>query len=188
MTKQVDAGYSMTPHKISIFALVPLFLFHAPVLAKDKTPPPRPAIFQQLVDCRTIADAAARLACYDLHVAEIDAAEKNADVVVVDREQVKTANRGLFGLGGIHIGSLFGKSDTKEEEIDHIEGPLKSASQGASGRWTLMLDDGARWVQIDDISILAPKPGHVIRIRKAAMGSFFATINGKATIRVKRQN
>jgi hypothetical protein len=178
----------MKPNKLSLCVAFLIISCPALVVAKEQKAPERPVIFQQLIDCRAIADSAARLACYDKQVAAIDAAEASDSVVVVDREQVKKANRGLFGLGGIQIGSLFGKADHKEEEIDRIEAPIKSASQSATGRWTLVLDDGARWAQIDEKSISDPKAGQMVKIRKASMGTYFANVNNQTAIRVKRQN
>jgi hypothetical protein len=156
--------------------------------AADKAAPPRPEVFQKLVDCKALTDSAARLACYDARVAEIDAAERNADVVVVDRAQVKKANRGLFGLGLPKFGALFGRDNEKDEEVSEIEAKIKSASVDRAGNWTLTLDDGARWVQIVPKSINDPRPGQSVTIKRATMGSYMARVENRAAIRVKRVN
>jgi hypothetical protein len=140
------------------------------------------------VDCRAVADPTERLGCYDRHVAEIDAAEKNADVMVVDRQQVKKANRGLFGLGLPKFGALFGNDNDKEDEISEIEAKIKTVGQDRDGNWAFTLEDGARWVQIVPKTISDPRPGQTITIKRASMGSFLAKVENRAAIRVKRVN
>lgn len=154
----------------------------------------RPEIFRKLVDCRAIADATQRLACYDEQVSALDAAEAKQDVVVVDRGQIKKARRSLFGLT-LPTLSIFGNRDgeEKQEEGDgftEIEATIERASFNAGiNRWIIILDDGARWVQSDTRDIpRSPKPGMKIKIRKAAMGSYLANIDGQIAIRVRREN
>jgi hypothetical protein len=154
--------------------------------AKSKKEP-RPALFQKLVDCRAITDAAQRLACYDSSVAQIDEAESKSEVVIVDKSQVRKARKSLFGFSLPKIG-LFGGDDDKADEADTLESTLKSARLLGNGKWFFVLEDGAKWVQIDDKSIRDAKPGNSIKIRRAAMGSFLANVNGQVAIRVRREN
>jgi hypothetical protein len=88
---------------------------------------------------------------------------------------------------------LFGGNDaqtvarsSEEEGIGYIEAKLTDARQTQDGKWLLVLEDGARWAQTDTANIRTPKPGDVIRIRKAALGSYMANINGRPAIRVRR--
>lgn len=151
----------------------------------------RPDSFQALVDCRAITDSAERLACYDVRVAALEAAEKNRQVAIVDRAQIRQARRSLFGLVLPHIAIFDGTGRDREEaaEFTEIESTIKTARQDPNGRWVVSLEDGARWFQIDnrDLSI-PPRPGQKIRIRAAAMGSFLANINGQIAIRMERRN
>lgn len=149
----------------------------------------RPAVLQKLIDCRAITDDAARLACFDTGVAQLEAAESRNDVVVIDKEQVKTARKGLFGLSLPDLG-IFGskKDDEPDQELMEIKSTIKSARENALGKWVIILEDGAKWVQTESARIFEPKPGQPIRIRKAAMGGFFANVNEQTAIRVARQN
>lgn len=151
----------------------------------------RPELFRKLVECRQIPDVAARAACYDAQVDSLDRAEKKGEVVIVDRAEVKKARRSLFGLRLPDL-SLFGREDARREdeaEFRKIEATLKSASMDRNGRWMFELDDGAVWRQSDSESLTRPaKPGQTINIRKAAMGSYFANVNGQRAIRVRREN
>jgi hypothetical protein len=149
----------------------------------------RPEAFQKLLDCKPIADATERLACYDRQVAAMETAESDSSLVIVDKKQIRQAKKGLFGLSLPSMNGLLGRGDKDEDDdVDAIETVIKSARLLPSGRWLIVLADDARWVQTETKSIFDPKPGQKIRIRKAAMGSFFANINGQTAIRMSRQN
>lgn len=151
----------------------------------------RPQIFDRMVACRAVADPTARLACYDAEVAAVDAAEKSNELVVVDRDQVRKARRSLFGLSLPKL-AIFSRGKDGEDEDDpkQIDSVIRSAySSGASNRSTMILEDGAKWVQIDSRSLSrTPRPGMKIRIRRAALGSYVANIDDQTAIRVHREN
>lgn len=159
----------------------------------------RPGLLQRLVDCRTITDSNARLACFDERVAAFDTAEKNRDVVVVDRAQVREARKSLFGLSLPSL-KIFGdgKEDgTKEdrrarragdEEMTELDTTIARASY-AGDHWVFVLADGAKWQQTDgNMLVKEPKAGDPIHIKKGAMGSFLANVNKQIAIRVQRVN
>lgn len=156
--------------------------------------PVRPEVLSRLIACRTISDSSARLACFDAQSAALDQAERQRDVVVVDRGQIKKARRSLFGLE-LPDFSLFGGADKEnkgageEEGVNRIESTIVQASQGPTGRWTLVIQGGARWQQIDtrDLARL-PRAGMPILIRRATMGSFLASIDKQIAVRVRRVN
>lgn len=151
----------------------------------------RPEIYTRLIDCRSVADPAARLACYDAQVAALDQAEKDRQLIIVDRAQVREARRGLFGLTLPRL-SIFGDGDRERaeaEEFTSIETTIKSARTDGRGRWNIILEDGARWVQVDSRELsIDPRAGHKIQIRQAALGSFLANVSGQTAIRVRRVN
>lgn len=147
---------------------------------------PRSQALTRLVDCRKLADPAERLACYDREVAAFDAAAARRDVVVVDREQLRKTRRTLFGLSLPNL-SVFGDDNTDEEGIQTIDTTIKSLNQTAVGKWVITLADGAVWEQIDSRDLpIRPRPGHAIKIRRAAMGSYLANIKNQTAIRVRR--
>jgi hypothetical protein len=153
----------------------------------DKLTEARPPIFEELVNCRTIADPTERLACYDAKVAAMDEAEKKDELVLADKASMKEARRGLFGFSIPKL-KIFG-NDGKEEEKFELVAKIDSAYQASPGKWTILLDDGARWVQIDSqVMRKNPERGNEIKIREAAMGSYFANINGQRAIRMRRVN
>ena len=107
------------PHP-SLRLIVPFVLFAAaaPVAAKDKAPPPRPAQIQEVYDCRDIADPAARLACFDRAVGELQTADTRRDISFADRETVKKTRRGLFGFTLPSLGLFGGDGDEDGEEVE----------------------------------------------------------------------
>jgi hypothetical protein len=165
------------------FAALALAVVLAPgwALAKEE---PRAAAFQSVLDCRGIADNAARLACYDAAAAKMDQAEAKGDIVVIDRAEAQKAHREAFGL---HVPSLdFVRRALKPEEVDQITGVVKAARSDVNGRWTVVLDDGAVWRQIAGDQLRDPRAGSKVVIEKGAIGSFKMSIDGQPFIKVHR--
>jgi hypothetical protein len=120
----------------------------------------------------------------------MDAAANKADLVIVDRGQIRKTRKSLFGLTLPSLG-IFGNSEAERREAEaftEIESTIKSARM-TNYHWSVTLEDGARWVQIDSKTLARdPRPGQKIRIRKAALGSYLANINGQIAIRMRREN
>lgn len=153
-----------------------------------------PAALQKVVDCRAIADDKARLACFDASVAQLDAARASGDVVAFDREEVKKTRRRLFGfsLPGL---SIFGGGDkdgdprkrVEQEEVKEIVGKIGAVSKNRDGGWVLTLEDGARWEQMDSITLgRSPKPGATLTIKRAALGSYKMSVDGGPSMKARR--
>ncbi len=161
-----------------------------PCMAAETTRVRTPTL-ARLLECQTAADDVSRLACYDERVRQLDQAERNEDVVVVDRTQIRKARRSLFGLTLPDV-SIFGNRDERGavdvEGVSKIESTIRSASQNANGRWIITLQDGARWIQVDTRNVAPPRVGMPIVIRKAAMGSFLVNIDRQIAIRMTRLN
>lgn len=173
----------------SILAIAAVLAMTGPAVAEkgDQLTKSRPPVFEELVNCRTIADPAARLGCYDTKVTAMDEAEKKDELVLADRAAMKEARRGLFGFSIPKL-KIFG-NDGKEEEKFELTAKIDSAYQANYGKWTIILEDGARWVQIDtQVAHKSPARGMEIKIREAAMGSYFANIAGQRAIRMRRVN
>ncbi len=168
---------------IASFALVAAAM---PAFAKDKAPPPRPAQIQQLYDCRDISDGAARLACFDREVSELQAADTQREISFADKETVKKQRRGLFGFDLPDLG-LFG-GDDDEDKVKSIETTVTSASNTSDGGYRIAMADGSVWVQIDNKRMpLAPRPGQKILIKTASLGTYFLSLEGRPSIRVRRE-
>jgi hypothetical protein len=167
----------------------------APAAAQDRQGVQRPTVLQSLYDCRTITDSAQRLACFEERTAALEAAETARDLRIVSREEVRRAQRGLFGLSLPNLGSLFGGGDDEDDEdgnarepdiIQEITAVIREVGRDASGKLVLVLDNGQRWIQTDTVGGRSPRAGQNIRIRRAALGSFMASIEDRPGFRVRR--
>lgn len=158
-----------------------------PVLA---APPPaqtpeRAKEVQELAECAKLTDSAARLACYDKAAHALDQAEAKGDVVVVNREQARKVRRQAFGFTLPSI-SLFERGE-KPEDVASTQTTVVSAHKALTGKWVLKLADGSTWSQVDLTEIpLDPKAGNTVKIVRASMGSYLATIANQREVRVHR--
>jgi hypothetical protein len=154
--------------------------------AADKTEKtvPRAEILQRLIDCRSISDPSARLACFETQTAKIDEAEAKRDLVIIDRDIATKSRKENFGLPTKPL--IVGKTPALGEGVTDVTSKIRSAKLLDSNRWLFVLEDGARWYQAESKSIRQPKPGHMIRIRKASFGGYLANVNGQTATRVRR--
>ena len=170
--------------------LIVAIMFIAPVAFVSAQERTRPEVFEKLLGCRNVNDSAARLVCFDKQVAEMAAAASKAELVVVDRGEIRKARKSLFGLTLPGLG-IFGSGEAERREAEaftEIESTIKSARMSGY-RWQIILEDGARWVQVDTKTPPRdPKPGQKIKIRRAAFGSYLANIDGQIAIRMRREN
>ena len=146
---------------------------------------PAPKIFQDVLQCRSISDQAQRLACYDRSVAALETAQRSRDLYVADRAAMAEARRGLFGFEVPKL-RIF-NDDDMAEDVDSIETTIKAVREGQRG-YVFTLADGARWMQTEKKYMDQPKVGAKIRIRRALMGSYMASIEGKPGFRIERLN
>lgn len=146
---------------------------------------PLPAVFAKVLECRKLVDPDARLACFDTSVAALETANQQKSLVVISEETVKETRRGLFGLALPRIG-IFRDTDD-DEALKELSTAIKSV-RGVDGAWVFTLEDGAVWQQTDGAYLRQPKVGQSITIRRAAMGSYIAKVEGGLGFRIKRVN
>jgi hypothetical protein len=149
-----------------------------------KAPPPPPQV-NELLACRTIADSAQRLACYDKSAATIGDAVAKEELVVFDKESVKQTKRGLFGFSIPNLG-IFGDA---EGEINEIEGTVAGYGHNADGGYIFRLADGSRWSQMDGKPIaIPPRNGDKVVVKRGALGSYILSLSKQPGVKVKRIN
>ncbi len=173
--------------RLKIFVLA-LALVGGPVLADEPKPDGPPQLFRELLDCKSVADPAARLGCFDQRVAALEAATQKKDIMIADREQVRNARRGLFGFAA-PIGKLLGfggDDDENEEAVKRLETTVTSVSS-RSGNLILRFAEAGTWEQTDRNSFpLAPEPGNKAVITRGALGSYFVSVDGMAGLKFRR--
>ena len=159
--------------------------------APSAAPKPRAPELQAIVDCRAITDRDSRLACYDAAADKLDRAEASGQVVVVNREQVRSVRKDVFGLQlpSLDIFSAVGRKGpaAASEDIGRLDGVVKSAWRGDGGHWMFELETGAVWRQTDDFQFANdPHAGSKVEIRKGSLGSFFMKVDRQPSIKVHR--
>ncbi len=167
----------------TLIALGAAFTLAVPAAAQDDQIG-TPEAVQKLYDCRDIADAMQRLACYDTQVADIEQKEATDELVFADKGQLREARRGLFGLSLPRI-RLFDGGEA--DEFQEITTTIKKAQRVGRGSWAFELEDGARWIQNDSFQLNQDiEPGTEVTIKKGALSSFTAKIGNRRAIKVKR--
>ena len=172
---------------IQRLALVAVLFFASAGVANasESAPVQLPPLYSAVLDCLSVPDKEARLACFEEAALKLKAATERKDIVVVDKEQIKKTRHTLFGLPLPHIDIL--GSDSDQNQVTQVDGIVASAHHDGDGRWVINLQDGAVWQQTDDrVVARAPRAGFTVRIERAAMGTFMMRIQNQPAIRVRR--
>jgi hypothetical protein len=158
-----------------------------PASAEDA--PKLPAQIAALQTCRTKADAAERLACYDKAVDILSAATASRDLVVIDKAEVKIARKGLFGFTLPRIPFLSGKDGDPDDDADarELQTTVVSAKRWNRIYWRFTVEGGATWETTEDKrGFNDPKPGAAIVIERGTLGAYYATVGRGGRVLVKR--
>jgi hypothetical protein len=143
-----------------------------------------PQSLQQLIACRSIADSAQRLACYDRQAPLVSQALASKEMVVIDKARATAAKRSLFGFSIPDFGGLFGGG---ANDVNEIASTVTKATQDGYGAWIVSLADGSTWAQQDDAPLgLPPERGNKVVVHRGSFGAFFLRVAGQPGIRVKR--
>ena len=143
-----------------------------------------PQSVQQLIACRSIADSAQRLACYDRQSDALSTAIAKKEVVVIDKARATATKRSLFGFSIPDFGGLFGGAG---DDVKEIASTITRVAQDPYGAWVVTLADGSTWAQQDDAPLgLGPEKGDKAVVHRGSFGAFFLRVNGQPGIRVKR--
>lgn len=83
---------------------------------------------------------------------------------------------------------MFGIDRDQRDEIDEIFGTVVSVGgQSHYGRWVVTLDNGQVWEQRETAAeSRRPKPGDMVKIKKASLGSYLLSAPNRGSSRVRR--
>lgn len=145
-------------------------------------------VVDDLAACRAIAAPDQRLACYDRAAGALVSARQSREIVVLDRQEVKKTERSLFGFSLPKLPFFGGGEGDKENEtrVQEIESSIAGISPAGYGKWSFRLADGSTWQMIEMDAQMKPRTGDKIRIQRAALGSYRASIKGGPLRRVRR--
>ena len=166
---------------------VATLLIGVPALAQEKAPVSEapPASVSEMMGCRAMTDNAARLACYDRAVGNLQQAVAAREVVIVNSADVRKARRSLFGFALPKL-SIFGEKDGTPD-VKEIRTKIASARSLGYGKWEIRLEDGAKWETTEGLRVgEVPGAGDDIRISKGAFGNYFLSVSGGSSVRARR--
>ena len=152
-----------------------------------------PKIFTDVTDCRTIADSAQRLACYDRTVGALAAAQASENLYVADKETMRETRRGLFGF---NLGNIFGGGDNDDKdragpelaEMETLTSTITEVRQIGRKTYVLRIAEANALWEINEAPsrFIMPKVGETVEFKKAAMGSYFIRVGKQIGVKGKR--
>ena len=148
------------------------------------------AVLQSFSQCRSIAAAEDRVDCFDRSSQALEKAVKSGEVAIADRQEVRSAQRSLFGLSAVRIPFLR-NGDSKDkrssaEGTEKLDTTVTKAYPVANGNVQLQLaESGAVWVTTDPMPFL-PRAGSKVTIKRGALGNYFINVEGQRSVRGMR--
>lgn len=148
--------------------------------------PASKALVDAVTACRAEQDDQARLRCFDAAVGPLQRAAASGSIVVVDKADVRRTRRSLFGFSLPKL-PFFTGDDTADEAPEEVEAKIASGRSLGNDKWQFVLESGAVW-QTSEPSryFAAPKPGHVVKLKRGTLGGYFASVQGGRAVRALR--
>lgn len=151
--------------------------------------------------CTNETDQRARLACYDQladAIAQCASQDDQLDRLLCYDQFSEVAGRPVptpAAKAAVPVAppvaapdpeAEFGLNAPRAEQVDTIQSAIADVAKGPYGQWTLTLDNGQRWRQVESRRYKV-QAGQVVTIERAALGSFLLSVEGRGgTTRVKR--
>lgn len=137
--------------------------------------------------CAEIADAQARLACFDKTVAALKAAETRGEFAAVDAGRVRQIERDAFGFTMPSLPRL-GLPGRRDENEQIQTQAMKIERLGRfDGHPSFTMDNGQVWVVLEGRENRNLRQGAQVTIRRASLGSYLlSSENGGPAQRVRR--
>ena len=159
-------------------------LMAASVQAENELPPKS---YTDLMACRSIEDASARLVCFDKSSADLDKAREAKEVVLLDRADVRKTRRSLFGFTLPNLPFFDGDDSADDEEIKEIKTTFETVRDLGLGKWQFTIPEGGTWQSTEALTSV-PREGQTILIKKGIAGGYMLKIGNGPLRRVKRVN
>lgn len=148
-----------------------------------------PQAMTDVYACAQIQDDTQRLACFDRTVGTLRQAENEGQVVAVDRAQAAEIERDSFGFNLPSLARLLPDLSGTDSEIADIEMTVARVSERNYGYHAFVMENGQVWLQVEPDNARNVRPGDVVTIRRASLGSFrLVSPRGGQGHRVRRES
>jgi hypothetical protein len=124
-----------------------------------------------LLACRTLTDAAARLACFDRETANLDVKSVVAAAPAPPAPALNPVQQ--FGLPERAVVTQEIAAGTRASDATKIEAHVVRLSQTQDGRTVFALDNDQVWRQLASSGELLLHVGDVVTVSRAMLGSFW---------------
>lgn len=142
-----------------------------------------------LARCLDVPDGAARLACMEPAARALVDAERNREVVVVDKDRARKTRRSLFGIALGGGDPITGEPETPAERIEQLDTEVAGVAGAPNGRWLLTFAEGGRWRTTEPWDGgTVPRAGDRAVLKRAALGSYTLRVAGSRIVKVVRVN
>jgi hypothetical protein len=148
----------------------------------DAQSTPGSDVTRQIAACRDVRDDGARLACFDKAATALTNAQRNGDLVVLDRKAVVERRQRAFGLPSANS---MAAADVRGAEVKELTSVVRStAPTRTPGRYSFRLADGSAWEMLDPID--PPRAGTTVTVTATRLGGFRAKLGARRAVLVKR--
>jgi len=142
----------------------------------------RSAAVDAVLACRGIDEPSRQLDCFRKAADGLYDQQAGGKLVVIDKDKVAAAKRGLFGFGGAPA-----QPTVKAPEIKQVTVKLVSLSDRGDGRLVFSFDDGSTWRETEPAPIgHALRPGQSVVIERGVLGGYFLDVSDRIAVRVAR--
>lgn len=163
-----------------------LALIGSPAVAQQKSRDTN-VLISELANCQRIQDAMARLACLDRASSALVGAVAQGHITVLEREQVRSARRSLFGFTVPDLPFLGGRDKDGVEPPKELTSSLVSFRPIGFNRYRFTISDGnAVWETTEGAMLTTPAKGTVVVIRRGAFGGHFARVGKAKWVQARR--
>lgn len=130
--------------------------------------------------CRTIADSAARLACYDA----LERAEPAAPLATAPAAVPDAAPRAAIPPAPVPVAAPPASTSSADISRDAPTGRIATVTRQRYGLYRLTLDDGRTFDTATDRAA-PPAAGTTVRLRRSVIGTTFLDAPGQSPITVR---
>jgi len=151
-----------------------------------------PEALAKVYACATLTEPDKRLACFDAAVAGLRTAENTGEFAAVDANRVREIERESFGFSLPSLPRLGLPGTRRADGTVVTEAPsvqtMKIVRLGRlDGNPTFTMDNGQVWAVIVAQENRLARPGAVVTVRKASLGSYLLSVEaGGSALRVRR--